>query len=248
MPSIKCAHCRGTHASVGDVKNCSRGIVMTQPPAPQVQPAVVEQKVLLPVTRGATQRQLEFIRSLGGDVQLATKYTMQGASLYIDRLKREGNKIVTEVTPEPMSRRGTMIPMEYLHGLREGYYASRPDSNQSFTFFRVSRPNRGKFKGALKIQTQHGPELKLYMVIWDDQRVYKYSDFSKYENDLLLVTVDMRGCAIAYATEIGNCMRCNTELTDDRSRWYGIGPECEKHWPEIINEINDTKGVFKYGS
>lgn len=257
MATIRCAHCKGTHSSVGEVKDCARGVrpsapVVTAPaPAPASQSGVpfgaVEQKALPPAGNGVTQRQLDYIRDLGGDVQLALRYTMRGASLYIDRLKREGKKVTTPSTPEPNSRRSTKIPMELLEGLRDGYYASRPDSTRNFTFFRVSRPNRGHFKGSLKIQTQHGPELKLYMIVTPDNRVYKYSDFPQYEDDLLLVTVDMRGCAIAYAEQIGKCMRCNAELTDERSRWFGIGPECEKHWPEILQEIEETKGPFKHG-
>jgi hypothetical protein len=247
MASIKCAHCHGYHSSVGEVKNCSRGTVATVQPAPV---ATVAQSHL-PGRVGqygfVTRRQYDYLVDLGADRASAAWLTFYNAKGEIDRLKREQRKMSeTHTTPE--HRLQTIIPMDYLLKLRDGYYASRPDDTQSYTFFRVSRPNRGKYKGALKIQTQHGPELKLYMVVWDEERVYKYSDFSKYENDLLLVTVDMRGCAMEYAKVIGHCMRCNTELTDDRSRWYGIGPECEKHWPEIIDEINDIKGVFKYGS
>jgi hypothetical protein len=40
------------------------------------------------------------------------------------------------------------------------------------------------------------------------------------------------------------CSKCGKKLTHGRSRYYGIGPECEEFWPEVINFINETKGVY----
>lgn len=232
---VKCGNCQNYHSSAAEVRLCYFPPVVQQPPA------MLAQSALASVER-PSQRQLDFIRDLGGDVQMAMKYTKRGASLYIDRLKREGK---TAVTTAP-NRQQTKIPLEMLHDLPDGYYASRPDSEHPYTFFRVSRPKSGNFNGALKIQTQHGPDYKLALVVYPGDRIY-WSNLA-VEDDLLLVVVDRNGCAIAYADKIGRCMRCNTELTDERSRWYGIGPECEKHWPQIIDIVNDRKGVFKFGA
>lgn len=225
--SIICGNCHRRHDSVQAVKDCYN------PPRPvQVVPSI-------------TERQLKFIGDLGGDTVYACKLTTKQASEYIDRLKREQKK-VTDPWAAP-NRLVTKIPLDMLAGIPDGYYASRLDSTQPFTFFRVSRPKSGKYKGTMKIQTQHGPEYKLAVVIWnyEAQRVTVYNKM--IEDELLLVTVDHNGCAIAYAEKIGRCMRCNTELTDERSRWYGIGPECEKHWPHIIGLIDDRKGEYRPG-
>lgn len=232
---IRCGKCGNRHSSVEEVRSCYY--------PRQTPPAAVEQKSTVQVSR-PTQKQLNYIRDLGGDVTLAMKYTMKGASLYIDRLKREQKKGSGSMQNAP-NRQKTKIPLEMLHAIPDGYYASRPDSTHPFTFFRFSRPKSGQFKDALKIQTQHGPELKLALVIYPGDRLY-WSNMS-VEDDLLLAAVDPSGCAIAYSEEIGRCMRCNTELTDERSRWYGIGPECEKKVPHMIDLLNERKGEYRPG-
>lgn len=231
---VKCGNCQQYHSSAAEVKLCYF------PPAPQPPPATVASSGL--AGDRVTQRQLDFIRDLGGDVQLAVNYTKRGASLYIERLKKEQKKTVQQAAP---NRQTTKIPLAMLHDVPDGYYATRQDSTRPYTFFRISRPKSGNFKGALKIQTQHGPDYKLALVVYPGDRVY-WSNMA-VEDDLLLVVVDKNGCAIAYAEKIGRCMRCNTELTDERSRWYGIGPECEKHWPHMIDLINDRKGEYHPG-
>jgi len=260
---VKCGNCHQYHASVNDVRSCYFPpiikLCMTLTPhephwvrgpknvwcpgAPVSTPAAVEQSAPAAPSNRATQRQLDYIRDLGGDVETARNYTMRDASLYIERLKEERRKAkMNETAP---NRRQTKIPLPMLIQLRDGYYASRLDSTRPYVFFRVSRPKSGRYKGAIKIQTQHGPELKMALEIWKESEVY-WTNMS-VEEQLLLVVVDPNGCSIAYAEEIGHCMRCNTELTDERSRWFGIGPECEKHWPHIIDLVADRKGPFVPG-
>jgi hypothetical protein len=101
----------------------------------------------------------------------------------------------------------------------------------------------------LKIQTQHGPELKLFMVVWPSGSLTVYNKVP--EDDFLLVCVDPNGTGLAYAMKIGKCCLCGTELTDPRSRWYGVGPDCEKNKSRaavIIRTVEETKGVFRYGA
>lgn len=245
---IKCGHCHGYHASIADVRLCANPRPVTPPRSAPVasfglpRPAYVE-----PVT----QKQLNYINDLGGDTVHAAKLSKDGASHYIEELKRKKrSKPMTSTAP---NRQTVKIPQPFLEGLREGYFATRQDSTRPYTFLRVSLPKKGQFKGSLKVQTVHGSgmgvSLKLALVIYDfgteKQRVYWHN--MSIEDDLLLVCVDQRGSALAYAEAMGRCMRCNAELTDDRSRWYSIGPECEGHWPEIIEEVNDTKGPYKPG-
>lgn len=198
-----------------------------------------------PTTNGATESQVTYLVDLGLTELQARQYTKVGASAAIDRLKRERRMNGQIDAP---NRRKTKIPLSFLSELQDGYYASTPDSNRAYTFFRVSRPKSGRFKGTMKIQTQHGPDLKLALVIYSfegEGNLYWWN--MSVEDDLLLVAVDQRGCAIAYAEKIGKCMRCNAELTDQRSRWYGIGPECEKYWPWVIPEVDDRKGAWHPG-
>lgn len=235
MASIKCGNCGFIHGSVLAVKDCYSG---------KSRSVAVEQKELT-----VTERQLEYIKSLGGDALHACKLSKREASVYIDRLKRAGRPVSNNPIETAPNRQATKVPLDMLKAVPDGYYAARLDSTQAFTFFKVSRPKSGRFQGALKIQTQHGPEYRLALVIWnresDTPRVTMYN--KAVEEELLLVVVDFYGCAIAYAEKIGKCMRCNTELTDERSRWYGIGPECEKHWPSVIELVTQRKGEYKPG-
>jgi hypothetical protein len=60
--------------------------------------------------------------------------------------------------------------------------------------------------------------------------------------------VDPNGCALSYAEVLGHCCKCGKELTDPRSRWYGIGPDCEKRNANHIRLVDESKGVFVHGS
>lgn len=165
----------------------------------------------------------------------------QGRAL---RVNKE-SKMSDHWTSAP-NRVATKIPMMFLEDLRDGYYAARQQDDHAYTFFRVSRPKRGLYKGCLKIQTQHGPDYQLVMVVRPDQSVTVFN--FAVEDELMIVCLDQPNCAFAYAEKMEACMRCNTELTDERSRYYGIGPECEKHWPHMIELVDLKKGPYVPGA
>jgi uncharacterized protein DUF6011 len=140
----------------------------------------------------------------------------------------------------------TKIPMDMLTQVEDGYYAGPQLAAHLPTwFFRVSRPKKGQFKDCLKIQTQHAWRLSMCMVVWPSGRITWYN--RQPENELMMVAIDPKGSAIRYGQELGHCCRCNTELTDNRSRYYGIGPDCEEHWPWVIDQVDTTKGQYLEG-
>lgn len=266
LHKIKCAHCKGSHSSVGEVKDCARGIKQcmsiaeheqhTNPvtglTCPGYTPApskMTERPALDWRNKWVTPKQRDEVKRLGGDVGRTYRAGQNRGTVsdYIDQLKK-GTATVTDPMKAP-NRTKTSIPMEFLTSVPDGYYASRPDSDHEYTFFRVSHPKSGQYKDTMKIQTQHGPDLDLFMVIWPSGALTVYD--KRWEDDFLLVTVDQKGCAIAYAEKIGRCCLCGTELTDARSRWYGIGPDCEKkkfRAADIIRIVEETKGPFRYGA
>jgi hypothetical protein len=190
-----------------------------------------------------TERQFYHLKdNLGQDELVIQWWTKNYASTRIAALHAEEKKRKSQVSGPT----GTKIPIQMLHDLKDGYYAARQSAEDDWNFFMVSRPKSNKYRGTIKIQTQHGPNYKLALVVWPNDAVTLYQP--RIENDLLLVSVDPNGCGIQYAEIIGRCMRCNLDLTDPRSRWYGIGPDCEKVWPHIIDIVNDRKGVFTHGS
>jgi len=267
MLPAKCAGCKGHHASVAAYQSCQRGelkqCIEASPHGRHTNPVTGLTCVgiaALPAPPVATEpdagwrskwvtpAQRDLVKKLGGDVNRTYRAGQNRGTVsdYINELKA-GTATVTDPMKAP-NRSKTIIPMEFLMQVPDGYYASRPDSDHEYTFFRVSHPKSGNMKGAMKIQTQHGPDLDLFMVIWPSGSLTVYD--KRWEDDFLLVTVDTNGCAIAYAKKLGKCCRCNTELTDARSRWYGIGPDCEKKYggEDIIRIVDETKGPFKYGN
>jgi hypothetical protein len=253
---IHCGHCHGTHSAVWEVRACAGAPAPTPPPPPvSTGPAWRDKEV--------TSAQEYKVKALGGDVAYAKTLTRGTCSDYIGQLMfnptpvaspEPAPAVVAKATAEDPIRSApnrvkSKIPMDFLRSVPDGYYAARPDSNHHFTFFRVSRPTKGHYKDTLKIQTQHGPDLKLFMVIWPDDRLEIHNLVP--EDDFLFVTVDPNGTGMAYAQELQRCTLCGTELTDARSRWYCVGPDCEKKYARaqiIMRNVEETKGPFKYGS
>lgn len=237
MGSITCGRCHNTHTSVQQVRDCYAGITAS----------VAAATAPVKEVRRITDPQMKFIKDLGGDLSRAYRMNTKQASDYITQLKKDRGK--SPVTQHPATtapnRRMTKVPIAMLQSVPDGRYAVRQDSNHPYTFFRISRPKTGKYSGSLKIQTQHGEDYDLMMSVWPSGSVTVYD--KRWEDDLLLVCVDPNGAGIAYGHEIGRCMRCGKELTDERSRYYGIGPECEKIRPDIIALVNAEKGVFQFG-
>lgn len=152
---------------------------------------------------------------------------------------------IPPVVPQPparihmnMNETGVFIPL--LEKVPSGYFAWQPDADTPLTFIRISRPNRGNFRGCLKVQSQHGPNLRLDWLLKPNGVVTVWR--REIDNVLNGLIVDYRHAAKVYALEKGCCCRCNTDLTDERSRHYGIGPECEKHWEWMIVERDEELG------
>lgn len=211
-------------------------------PSPVVAPVTVTTPVVM-----VSDRQLEYIKTLGGDLTHAAKLTRAQASEYIQELR---SKPKEETAPAaPLSTAKSTDPrLDLLNGLlegvRDGYYAVQSDDSDPLTFLRVSRPKSGQFEGSVKIQTQHSEELKLAACKWKSGywSVYRKSVIDR----LLILVLDPTKAGMKYAQELGHCLRCNKELTDERSRFYGIGPECEKVLPNHINWVNEQHNGLPY--
>lgn len=140
---------------------------------------------------------------------------------------------------------GFKTPQAMVEQLKAGRYAARPDSNTPYTFIRIARPTFGKNKGNLLIQSQHSDAYKTCAVIYPSGRVYVTD--RRIDQALLLVAIDPMMSAIRYGQELGRCSSCGKKLTDERSRWYSIGPECEKRWTEIIENLDEKYGPWFQG-
>lgn len=135
-----------------------------------------------------------------------------------------------------------------LLGTKDGRYAVKMTPSDPFKFIRLSRPKNGKARGYLKIQSQHADRLAsvgLVAVNRDSSKRFIYAP--SYIPYLRMLVCDPTTAAMDYGRELKRCSRCGIDLTDDRSRWFNIGPECEKYWPEIIAIVTEKRGPYVPG-
>ena len=121
----------------------------------------------------------------------------------------------------------------------DGYYATQVEDGATVDFLRLSRPTRGKYEGTIKFQTQHSERWEIALVRWPGGNWSQWN--SRIVDLVMLIVADHHTCARRYSVELQCCGRCNTQLTDDRSRHYLIGPECEKHWPWALEEVDNME-------
>lgn len=238
------------HNTVAESKECWRGFYRPTP----VVPAVVygttytRDENRLPRPPGmSTWKQLDYVDDLKGDTAHAITLTKANCSTYIQQCIARNKAQPT--ASKPVDKR-----LDLLKGMidlvPDGYYAVQlGDNEEHLDFLRIKRPKAGTrtYGGAIKFQTQHGLRLDLDAVLWPSGRwqIFKHTVIDM----LMAVVVDHHGAAQRYAQKLNHCMRCNTELTDDRSRHYGIGPECETKfgWEWAIATVDERKGgTFEY--
>lgn len=208
-----------------------------------------------PFVKLATDAQLKFIKDLGGDPVHAAKMPIPEASSYIDELKRRKHAVTVAPEPAPapkvdMTDKRLEFVKVMLSSISPGYYAVQAEEGAEIFFLRISQPKNGKYKGAIKVQSLHGtasskPRSEDALVLFPTGKYYfmaKYfSDHFRRERlieAIMLLVTDAWGAQRRYSEKIGRCCRCNAALTDERSRHYGIGPECEKYWPQIIELVD----------
>lgn len=206
--------------------------------------------------RFATEAQLKYIKDLGGDVEHAKHLKIHDASSYIDELKRRPKKVdVPEPAPATVEDRRLEFVKGMVPSIDSGYYAIQKEEGAEIFFMRVSRPKSGKYKDAVKLQSVHGtaaakPRLMDAMVLYPSGKYYFMDRYFKdhYHRErlieaIMLLVTDAWGAQRRYAEKIGRCCRCNAVLTDDKSRHYGIGPECEHYWPHIIEMVDAAEAL-----
>lgn len=137
-----------------------------------------------------------------------------------------------------------LIPDNILVHLKKGYYAMRGSDDEPLHFYRVRMPQTGKWAGYIKIASQHGDMFReVAQINPDGDQLWIRRDRTTV-SELMMVCINPNDAAFLYGQEIGRCCNCGKQLTDERSRWYGIGPDCEGVRPDIIAYVNEFKGVY----
>lgn len=122
---------------------------------------------------------------------------------------------------------------------KDGRFAVRPDDDSEWKFLRLSRPRKGSAAGYLKIQTLHSERWMSAVDIHTEIPTNLHVHNKAIVPALMLVAIDPATGILNFARELDVCGCCGKQLTDDRSRYYGIGPECEKKWPEMITNADE---------
>jgi len=197
--------------------------------------------------RLASDAQVDYVAKLNGDVAAARVMTRRACSQYIDALKNGTMPQVQAPAAKPDDSK-YKIEYDFLDLLAEGYYAARTDEKDAWRFYFVSRPKSGQYKGAIKVQRQIGSGYTDHRwepcyIAWPSKSV---SVLNRDQMEHVMICISGQGQAMRdYAEQIGRCCRCNALLTDKRSLWYGIGPECEKSNRGLIEDIGLEKGFFE---
>ncbi len=166
---------------------------------------------------------------------------------------------VTESPPAPPApvpyamQPRTSVPLAMLTETPDGYYAVRLDDTDSFQFLRISRKfsKRSNKVGCIQVQRQASEtlyEILLYRPLGspnEGDKEWLRTSRPQYDKYVILVMVDPIASGLAYAKELEHCCKCGKALTDARSIHYGIGPECEKRWPEVIAYVDGQEGGNK---
>lgn len=194
-----------------------------------------------------SEAQYNLVKRLNGNTEHARTLTYAQCSAYITSLYPDRRQDRME---DKKDGRLDML-VGFLDLVRDGYYATRKEEGAPITFMRLTRPTRGKLIGCTKVQTVHGSgygastRLDEACIYYPNTKRWQFKIGKQFVIDeLLLLCADPFNAAMLYAQEIGKCCRCNAVLTDPRSRWNGIGPECEQHWPWILAMVAETKGVW----
>lgn len=257
MAHLYCGSCKGYHTGASEMRACYAGRQIDNQRRNQPRQA-------MPVRRGNTKQQLKVVHvndpasqpqvdgiarrcaTLGLDArhvlaQVTTKGEASAVITTLDQRIKNMHATPKPGSPKPQPRVG-QLPLHMVKLLKPGRYALRADESHPYMFFRVSCPTSGRREGVFKIQTQHGENLRDRIEYLPSGKITKY-DPSKIDGVSLQDWITMllpvqADAAIDYGRELGRCCRCGTELTDDESRHYGIGPECTKHWPWIKEAVD----------
>lgn len=239
MASIICGHCNTVHVTVSQVADCARREYAPTPAPTTVHPP--------------TASQLRYIEVLcdkkGMSLNGRSPKSKRQASEWITKLNALEDKPVTQQAYTPTK---SPLPFHMLQMIQPGRYAIPNDENNELIFVRVAAPRTGRMAGMIQVQTQHSDSWTRRLLVAPDERVIAMRRETvkgmELRDVLTAVFSDQTSAAMLYAEKEHLCARCGKKLTDDRSRWYGIGPECEKHWVGYMNQVEEHKGDYIHGA
>lgn len=215
--SIRCGHCKKTHESVAEVRECA-GIqrrINTGDEATEKQFKFLNQlrseRGLEPLEESA--RSLgkavfsEFIKEL---VENRPPRTLYPEASFEEEYSHLENRHGRPVAPSQVKAAAERNPVP------AGYYATPSlTGNNDYDFWKVDRPEEGKWAGYVFVKRVIGGQ--------PNQNVRKHQKTNAL-NAIKEYGIDE--ARFRFGQELGRCYRCGRHLTDETSRSLSIGPEC----------------------
>lgn len=196
-----------------------------------------------------TARQLDFIKSLVAERQLpgaeadehergratfarrvAAEETTGGAhgttTTYAARMTpQQASNMIEWLLALPRQQRSEPATDTTTPDVPAGRFALRTADDPQLRFFKVDRPEEGRWAGRTFLSEIFGGGFG------DDGRREPIRDRARREEILnAILAVGPIKAAQCYGIELGHCGRCGRTLTDETSRAFGIGPDCREAW------------------
>lgn len=244
---MRCGHCNGSHNYAFQVRMCGQGegqhhVRARMDAASNLGNA---QTRVDRETKPPSQAQLDYIEALARKKGVAGTVDTPVSSAHASRIITYLKKQRDAVNPD---KPGFQIDYRMVSLIKDGRYAVRVSDDYAYIFVRVTRPTRGRLRGHLIVQTKHSDTLVKRLSFDSTGRLYQYKtgkiSGQTIQEILTMIVVDQAEAAYNYARELNECCVCGKDLTDHRSRYFGIGPDCEKRFPHIINWVTEYRGEY----
>ena len=240
--AFSCHHCNGSHDTVAEGRVCAK---FEERRTAEANRAAAYNRVTPWQELDATANQVSFIADLS---------KKKGVPTVKPDNRAHASRLIAYLKAKPDVKNpeqpGFQLDFRMVNLIKSGRYAVRADDTSPYIFIRVLRPTTGKLRGMLKIDTQHSDQ-------WIKRLVFSSSGALMYHRRgmhhgqslselLTLIMVNQAEGAWNYAELLGACGACGKTLTDERSRYYHVGPDCERKpiGQAILNHVTDIKGEY----
>lgn len=190
----------------------------------------------------ASPAQIKFITDLARERDVTDEqrdFVNQVESGKITLTKAQASRLIEALQAKPKVARRAAAPAQ-APAVENGRYAI--DYNGVLKFFKVNTPTEGRWAGFTFVDAQGGPEL------------YPVKDRAYKADVLALIAADATEAMLRYGRELGHCGHCGRALTDELSRYLGIGPVCranldldlahaEHHFRQMEDKLEEDRAL-----
>jgi hypothetical protein len=209
---MRCGKCKGDHETVAEVKACY-GVKPL--PEKTMDDIVLSREQLFgqdaPVQIGplASAKQLSYL----SDLRVERGMDPLPPNTAMERSIASA-RIAELLLVQPEVKTPATVGYANIHA---GHYAIPGREGRELDFYRVDRPDKGKWAGHIFVKMVVGgkPDLKI-------------RDRNRIAEVLAEISADPDRAAWEYGQAIGQCDICNIHLTDEVSRRFSRGPDCRK--------------------